>query len=237
MLICLTWTVVPQSNKNLKITDRNERLKDYINNILFLITKSNFKKIVFCESSNYYNELINNISILARLYWKEFEYITFSWNSEKVISNWRWFWEQEILEYFIDNSKILKWEVSFYKLTWRYQVKNINKIIKLENNNDSVFVKMSPFDNRCSTAFFKSNINFFKNNFYGIWEKINDELWKNSQIEWVYKDILLLNKWNFTNFKILPIFEASTWSWYKLNENFFRDRLKNLLNILWFYKI
>lgn len=238
MIICLTWTILPPKNiKNLKIINENVRLKDYLENILFLITKTNIKKIVFCENSNYNSDILLFIEKLAQIYWKKFEYITFLWNSKKVVTNWRWYWEQEILNYFIDNSKLLDWENDFYKLTWRYKVKNINEIVSLEANNKNIFVKMSPLDNRCSTAFFKSNIEFFKKNFYGIWEKINDELWENNQIEWVYRNILLLNKWEFSNFKKLPIFEANTGSWYKLKENFLKDSIKNILNILWLYKI
>ncbi len=238
MIICLTGTIKPPKNiKNLKMKDENERLRNYIDNILFLITQTSVNKIVFCESSNSKKKLINFLYDLSDLYWKKFEYLTFLWNSEKVVLNWRWFWEQEILEYIVNNSILLKWEKSFYKLTGRYLVKNIEEIINKEEQKDNIFIKISPFDNRCSTAFFKVNVNFFKKFFFGIWDSINDELWEYKQIEWIYKNILSKNRWKFSSFSILPIFEAKTWSGYILKQSFFKDILKQLLNFLWFYKL
>lgn len=58
--------------------DTNVRLQQYLDNIIFLITKSKFlNKIVFCENSGYYNQIFDFLKQLAELYNKKFEYLTF----------------------------------------------------------------------------------------------------------------------------------------------------------------
>lgn len=238
MIICLTWTIQPPKNiKNLKNTDPNSRLREYVDNIIFLIKDSSVEKIVFCESSNYQSSIFSFLQEFASFYWKYFEYLSFKWNSDKVISNGRWYWEQEILEFFIKNSVLLKNEKEFFKLTGRYKIKNINDIIVNEKSKSNVFVKISPFDSRCNTAFFKSSVSFFTDVFVGCAEDINDDMWINYQIEWIYQKRLKKSKKAYRCFKKMPIFEALTWSGYVLKENFIIDSVKQLLNILWLYKI
>jgi hypothetical protein len=79
MLICLTGTIQPPKGiKNLNIKDTNMRLKQYIENILQVILSSTLiSKIVFCESSNYKNQVFDFLKELAKLYNKSFEYLTF----------------------------------------------------------------------------------------------------------------------------------------------------------------
>lgn len=238
MLICLTWTITPSKKiQNLKFRDPEKRLEEYVNNILFLIIFSHFDKIIFCENSNYSWEIFHTIHEIALIFWKNFEYISFEWNHLLSEIKWRWYGEQEILEYFIVNSKLLKNENSFYKLTGRYKIVNINEIIKKNWDNENIFTKISPWDTRCSTAFFRSSKLFFEKVIMNSGDEVDDTMWDDFQLEWIYKKRLQKYRNEFISTRVLPIFEANTWSGYLLRKNLIRDFIKKLLNYLWLYNL
>lgn len=237
MLIILTWTIqVPQGTKNLAIMDTNIRLQQYLDNIIFLITKSKIlTKIVFCESSGYQNQIFDFLKQLAELYNKQFEYLTFEWNNQQVIKKGRGYGEQEILEYFLVHSQLIKEETSFIKLTGRYQVKNIDEVLSTSKDLENAFSRMIPWEKRCSTAFFKINITIFNQYLKGCAEEVNDEKWADHQLEGVY--YRRLQSLNLPSWEKVPIFEAQTGSGYHLKSNILKDNLKQLLNLLWCYRL
>lgn len=237
MLITLTWTIqVPQGVKDLAIVDTNTRLQQYLDNIIFLITKSKvLTKIVFCESSGYQNQIFDFLKCLAAFYNKQFEYLTFSWNNEQVIKKGRGYGEQEILEYFLAHSQLVKEEKNFIKLTGRYQVVNIDDVLSSSKNFENAFSRMIPWEKRCSTAFFKINISLFNQYLKGCAEEVNDSKGVDYQLEGVY--YRRLQPLNLASWIQLPIFEAETGSGYSLKSNILKDNLKQLLNFLWCYRL
>jgi|GEM_PF-3682036 hypothetical protein len=78
MLICLTATIHPKTQKDYKASvDSRARLKEYVSNIFFLLTDSPFDKIVLCDNSNYSHEIFSLLVDFAKILGKEFEYMTF----------------------------------------------------------------------------------------------------------------------------------------------------------------
>lgn len=237
MLICLTGTIIPQTSNYSIPTDINLRLKEYTDNILYLITDSPCDRIVFCENSLFQHEIFASITYLANSLWKSFEYLTFLWDIHEIQQRWRWFGEQKILEYFIDNSKLLSWEKSFYKITGRYKVTNIKEILQANREMENIFFYMSPWHRRVSTAFFRSSISFFREELYGCENNINDSKGESYQIEGIYTKILNQKRSLTKTSKILPIFWANTGSGYRLRPFLIKDTFKQFLNKLWFYSL
>jgi hypothetical protein len=173
--LLLTWTLFPDSNvKNKTKIDLNPeyRKKDYLRAILHYITQSNFTDIVFCENSNADLAEFENIKIIAKIFNKNLEILTFTWNSKIALEYWYWAWEAEIFDYAFANSKILSKSICFYKITWRYILKDINIILDLLKDSQNYFHKQWLFMTQftVSTAFFKiSNQNYKK---YLFWKQI-----------------------------------------------------------------
>ena len=119
--LLLTWTISPLGADEAKI---QVRLNQYITNILNIIINSNIDKIIFCENSGYGRWDVHMIQEQAKIYGKKFEYLSFVGNQLKTQTLGRGYGDQEIIEYSINNSKLLKDEESFYKLTWRYTLLN-----------------------------------------------------------------------------------------------------------------
>lgn len=132
--LLLTGCINPLKNSR-HIDDRE---KQYIDALNYYIFNSDFKHIIFVDNSNHIlpifkkNQIINNKWII-KINNKTIEYITFDWNKLTKMYGY-WYSESEILDYAMDNSVILKNmqnNESFFKITWRYIIKNINNIIKI----------------------------------------------------------------------------------------------------------
>ena len=111
------------------------REKQYEDALKYYIYNSKFTHIIFVDNSNYILKYIKNLkpqeNNLYNINCKIIEYISFDWN--KLTKKYQYgFWEQEIMDYALDNSIILKKlkdDESFFKITWRYIIKNINHLI------------------------------------------------------------------------------------------------------------
>lgn len=209
--LILTWTIKPFWNLNkcnYKSTsiNYNDRHNEYLSAIIYYITQSNFDNIIFWDNSNYKDiniDIINNLSII---YNKKFEYITFKWNKEIIDNYWYWIWEAEILDYIYKNSKLLKIENDFFKITWRYILLNINEIIEEYKENEYFFYKWwRPEISQLfiTTSFFKCSKTFYKKNLY---KKVINFYEKNSCnliLENIYY-ILLKNNIKSNTIKKIP---------------------------------
>ncbi len=166
--LLLTWTITPNQyieNKSANDLNIENRKKDYIRALLYYITQSNFSHIIFCENSNTYLEEFESIKNIAKTFNKNLEILTFNWDVNLAINYWYWAWESEIFDYVFENSELLKNSNSFYKITWRYIVKNMNTIIKKLDESENYFHKQWLFMTQFtfSTAFFKiSKANYQK---------------------------------------------------------------------------
>lgn len=196
MLLILTWTIAPlaktlwKTKADLQVSKRE---KEYFESIYYYLNESDFDKIIFCDNSNHnfqYKDILQNF---AKEKWKILELLRFKWNPIYPKKYWYWAWEQEILDYIFDNSKYIHSERTWFKLTWRYIVKNINKTIHKLNFQDIYFQKQWIRARQLwvSTAFFKVSNEFYKKHIY-------------KNILKVFDDIFTSNTFNIRNFTKYP---------------------------------
>ena len=185
-ILILTWTISPsktQGYKSASITTEI-REKQYLKSLIFYITQSDFWKIVFCENSNYkFNKsTLDNLIYLSKYFGKEIELLHFKWNYEKVDELWYWYWDWECIDYAFDNSKIFQNNESFYKISWRYIIGNINRMIECYKNNNNFFMRDIPSFFSMNTWFFKMDSELYKKYFYNIKNSVNH--WNKWLKEW-----------------------------------------------------
>lgn len=221
-----------------------ERLKDYVSAIVFYITKSKFKNIVFVDGSSYDIKNLFFLKKLGCLYWKNIEFLSFQNDEKQTQEKWKGYGENKIIEYAIINSELLRDNVCFYKVTWRYIIENVNSILEQQYlDSEQVFNKHLSFlwEKSCDTVFFKASKHFFKEFLWWAWEYVND---KNQwSLEKEYFKRLISVKNENTNVKIissrkLPIYIAksgTTWKPYKYTR--IQLCLKSILKILGFYSL
>ena len=174
--LILTWTIAPQKNvitsPNRKYTsttlDPLKREKEYYKAIKYYLEKSYFTTIIFCDNSNYCFSYIDELEKLAKKLWKVLEFLTFQWDIELSTKISYGVWEAEILDYIYENSVELHKTNSWYKITGRYIVDNINEIICKLWTQDCYFnkwwIRTSPFHVR--TSFFKISNTKYKHYIY-----------------------------------------------------------------------
>lgn len=175
--LLLTWTISPSRGQKYQSASLSPEIRElqYFKSLVFYIAQSNFNKIVFCENSDYSfsNDRINNLKYLSELYKKEVELLHFRWDFERTNRLWYWYWEWECLDYAIDNSKILKDAKTFYKLTGRYIIWNINDILNIHKDSKNLFIRDIPSYFTMNTAFFKMEVNLYKKYFYNAKKFVN----------------------------------------------------------------
>ena len=217
-----------------KRKDINIRVKDYIKALTFYITHSDFTEIVFCDGSNYCLKDFDFIFSLAQIFEKKLELLSFQQDIQKVIKKWKWFWEQQIINYALQHSEILKNSHSFYKITGRYLIKNINNILKNETEEENVFFRTSLLDRQnCNTAFFKTSPIFFKKNLQNVEDLVND--FNGHWLEFCYYQRLCWKR--LSSFTELPIFMGISGSWGNLYPWKILIYIKQICNKLWLHTL
>lgn len=178
--LLLTWTIAPSNSVRYASASFSPDIRklQYLKTLIFYITQSNFGKIIFCENSDYKldKKEIDTLEHLSKLYQKEIELIHFKWDFKKTIKLWYWYGEWECIDYAYDNSKYLKYTWTFYKITWRYIIWNINDIINKHKNCKNLFIRDIPAYFAMNTAFFKIETNIYRTYFYDVKRLVNH--WK-----------------------------------------------------------
>ena len=179
-LLLMTWTISPSKDQIYESTSLSSDIRklQYLKSLIFYITQSNFNKIIFCENSDYkFNKSETDIlENLSKLYKKELELLHFKWDFEKTIKLWYWYGEWECIDYAYDNSKILKTTESFYKITGRYIIWNINEIINSHKDKKNFFIRDIPAYFTMNTAFFKMETKLYKDYFYNVKKLVNESI-------------------------------------------------------------
>lgn len=138
-ILIITGCICPSENvPYLKLVDSNIRLLQYIDSIEFYILNSNFDVIIFGDNSNYYYDIVR-LEKMAHNVGKEFEWLSFSGDKNKVIRQGKGFGECEIINYILENSRYREEIKNFVKVTGRLKVTNINSIIKRIDFNQNYF--------------------------------------------------------------------------------------------------
>ena len=179
--LVLTWTISPSTKvlwKSKKQLDTIVREKEYFDAIYYYLAESDFDTIIFCDNSDYdfqYKEILLKI---AKDQWKKLELLKFKWNPIYPEKYWYGAWEQEIMDYVFDNSKYIHRNKTWFKITWRHIITNINDTIKKLSWQDIYFQKQWIRARQLwvSTAFFKVSNEFYKKYIYINILKVFDDI-------------------------------------------------------------
>lgn len=204
MILVMTASIKPAQISQLCLTDVETRLKQYCSALRFYIKCNKFDKIVFCDNSNYSYEYKIELQ-LAEYKKVQLEILKINSDYECVEKFGKGYGEGEILEYVILNSRLLKTEDYFYKITGRLIVRNIARLIKKNNE----------------TALFNRNLYAYKSldtRFWGIkkeeyihcllesYKKVNDD--KGKYLEMVFKRDLEKASVKYKSFCAFPLIEG-----------------------------
>ena len=182
------------------IKDKDRRLNGYKQTVKWAIKETNFDKIIFCENSNY-NFDKNCYEKLAKEYNKEFEYLTFKGDTSTTNKKGKGYGEGEIIKYVLNNSKLMKDEDYFYKLTGRLKIININDII---NSSKKTFFVRSKLANAVDLRFYGIQKKIFLEVLYDSYINVDDPNYY--YLEHVYYDELKKHKVKYRTFCRRPIF-------------------------------
>lgn len=165
-----------------KAIEEKERIKQYLDAILFYLTKSDFESVVFVDGSGIESDFFYFLFPIADFYNKKFEMLSFENDPILLKSKWKGYGENNILKFAIENSALLKNYKCFYKVTGRYLIKNINQILKNEEMNENVFLGLQFWIGVCAIQdFSKSQRSSLKESFgiYEIMSMTNKEFFLN----------------------------------------------------------
>ncbi len=213
----------------------------YIQNIIRYIAFSNAENIVFCENSGYPIQDKDTLTAIAKLFKKELEILQFNGDHEKSVKKWRWFWENEIIEYAIQKSQLIKESWTFIKITWRYRCENINQIIDWSKNKDICFSKLMPISLKeintkaVNTAVFKTSVDFFNKVLTGAGKDVDDT--KIHFLEHVYFDRLKKKSKKIFSLPQYPKMRGMTWEGKILKKSRLVETIMHILHKLWITKI
>lgn len=177
-----------------KLTNTKERLSQYQNALKRYIEESDFDTFIFCENTGY-NFPKKEFEELAFKCNKTIEFLSFVSNIENVNKFGKGYGEGECLEYAIKKSKFLQDErISFFKITGRLFIENINKILIKSRKNKNCFFTEGITSESVKTAFFKSEVSFFRQYLLNCYKDVNDS--ENKFLEYIYFEILINKKVN-----------------------------------------
>jgi len=202
-IVVLTATIDPAVGKvHVVLSDKLERLNQYLENIKNLILKSNFDCIIFCENSLYQYDY-SNLATLAQNHGKKLEILSFMGSNDIIGVKGKSYGEGEILNYAINNSTYLKNdEAAFYKITGRLYVDNVNTILA-DSRHNNVFIRWDVRKKEVDTRFFKVQVGFFKEYIYHLLDNIDER--SGLSIEEIYFIALKGNPgiYSFTSYPVI----------------------------------
>ena len=162
--LLITGCINPTSNqKYLILTDPEERLRQYVDSILYYFEASPFSKIVFCENSNYKTDKRSELLSIAQRYNIRFEWISFEGDKNLVEKYQKGAGEDEIIDHALADSKILKDTKSFVKVTGRLKLLNIGKLLKDVSLGKNYFLRdvYRPHMHGVDTRFYVCDISYY----------------------------------------------------------------------------
>ncbi len=170
--VLLTATINPGDVVFVERKDPYIRENDYLNSLKLWI-KSGISSIIFCENSNYYSEKI--INLLTNQENLKVEYLRF--NGQTFPKEFgKGYGELLIISYALQNSLIINDCDFVVKITGRYFVKNIKRMIDTLAENKDIYVMA---DLRRNLTYADSRIfafkpSFIKNYLLSFQDLIND---------------------------------------------------------------
>lgn len=204
MLAIITGTIKPdQEIEQLVLRNPEERLRQYIDSLLFLIDSGAFSGIVFCENSNFDLKQFDTVRNSAQKKKVALEIFSFQGNAEETSAHGKGYGEGEIMDYVFSSSNLIKEAPCFVKITGRLKVENIRAITTRMDARKTYFnipnrTRRDMYDTRIyamPTEQFQSK---FRKQYYRV--KDGEGIF----LEKVYTQILEEEKIRVTNFPRYP---------------------------------
>lgn len=204
-MILLITGCVNVSTKTPFVTVRNydERLKQYLQTIEWAAKESPFDIIVFCENSNCDFDFEKYFDGF-RCRNKKFEYLSFWGDKTECDKFGKGYGEGEIIKYAVENSKYIKKNSCFYKITGKLWISNINQIIC--DDDLSHFMRYCDRVGKVDTKFYKLMLRDYNKGLMDAFYQVNDN--KKEFLEKVYYDTMRKNNIKYKSFSVLPIVEG-----------------------------
>lgn len=134
--ILLTSTIDPGSYSNqLTRNDPSVRIKDYKDALSFYLKQNDIDNIIYCDNSEYSLEPLKEIPTNN----KKIEFISFNGNKKPDNVHYGYS-ELGIIDYAINNSKIINETDYFIKITGRLKITNISEIISQITENHDILI-------------------------------------------------------------------------------------------------
>jgi len=144
------------------LTNTEERLNQYLISLKYAIEYYHkINAIIFCDNTNFdwnYSDLFE----IAKKHNKTLEILKFHGNYEKIQQKGKGYGEGEIIDYVLENSKLINNVNYFYKITGRIIIQNFDKTSKFSKTNHFIF-SSGIANNRkeVETFFYRVNIDFY----------------------------------------------------------------------------
>ena len=197
--LLITGCISPHSDvPYIKINNKNEREKQYIDSLKFYIQNSMFDKIVFCDNSN--AKPNSSVIELAKKRGKQFEWLSFLGNVDETVIHGKGYGEGEIIKYAVENSKLIANSDYMVKVTGRIQVVNINTIVNGLSVDRAYFIANSR--KNIDTKVYAMSISVYNRYFKNAYLNVYDT--KNIFLENLFRDVIHHNRLRFYCFSEYP---------------------------------
>lgn len=215
-ILLITGCISPNKNiYRLELKNEEERLIQYLQSIKYYIEKTKFRKIIFCDNSGH--EPNKEIIGLAKKCEKEFEWLYFKGNTEKVIRQGKGYGEAEIVKYVLEHSKIISEQDYLIKVTGRLLVKNIELLKRMSNKEIRIWpIKVDESKFYINTRIYMIPIKVYRKYMIDIENMVDD--YNGIYFEHAFGICLKNSGIKYKKFKIAPWIEgmsASTGNIYK----------------------
>lgn len=209
-LLIITTTLYVNSNFTV-VTDPAVRKKQYIDSILFYMQTELIDSIIICDNSNYDFSQCEEIQDALKKYkHNKIEILHFSGDVPNIMKQGKGYGEGEIMAYIFTHSKLLQNTSSFFKVTGRVNVLNIDLVIRNVNPAHNCFQIMSfnPWGNvkKVESRFYHCTKATFSEHLLNAYKEVNDA--QGYYLEHAYYDHLVQGKVVYRRFKRLPYFEG-----------------------------
>ncbi|GHV20857.1 hypothetical protein FACS189428_0420 [Clostridia bacterium] len=171
----------------------------------------------------------------ARKHGKQVEFLSFKGNEELIQKYTRAYGDQEIMEYALQHSKILAQYPSFYKLTGRYRVLNINTLLRMRAKEPTVFIKGGVRIPTVHTSFFKADKEYFRKYLQGKYVDLPN--YPHQRLEYLYYDQIKNSGKAMHLHGQYPFFQGERGEGGRMDESFLKRLKTRVVAFLGWYDI
>lgn len=220
--ILLTGTIAPHPDAFGLLNDPNVRLREYISNLKKLAdTGGDVRRVIFCENSEAACHQITALTDFFRNKGVELEVWKVPLPVSESFSGKGWA-EVLMVSWALEHIPSLRDCKAFIKITGRYQVLNLKRILRLIKSAAKIHPDLKyvtpPFSSESrphvTTHFFWSDCHFFKSKLSDLFRAVNDA--KGFYLEHAFAERLLAIK---AHYKVgilpIPLIIRATISWNK----------------------